>query len=49
MIFCEDCFNDKEIAAIIGAVSASNIGECPICHHKGGHLYDTGTQNDLTP
>lgn len=49
MIFCEYCFNDKEIASIIGDVSVSNIGECPVCHHKGGHLYDSASQNDLTP
>lgn len=49
MIFCEHCFNDKEISSIIYAVSSSKIGECPICHHKEGHLYDTTTQNDLAP
>lgn len=49
MIFCEHCFRDKEIASIICAVSVSNTGECPVCHHKEGHLYDTSTQSDLTP
>lgn len=49
MIFCEHCFRDKEIALIICAVSASNTGECPVCHHREGHLYDTNIQNDLTP
>lgn len=49
MIFCEHCFNDKEIASIICSVSASNVGKCPVCHHANGHLYDTDMQNDLTP
>ena len=49
MIFCEHCFRDKEIALIISSVSASNTGECPVCHHRDGHLYDTVTQNDLVP
>ena len=49
MIFCEHCFNDKEVASIICAISASNIGECPVCHHREGHLYDTSIQSELTP
>lgn len=49
MIFCEHCFNDREIASIICSVSASNVGECPVCHHREGHLYDTSTQSELTP
>ena len=49
MIFCEHCFNDKEIASIICAISASNTGECPVCHHRDGHLYDTSIQSELTP
>lgn len=49
MIFCNHCFADKEIASVICAVSASNIGVCPVCHHKDSHLYDTSVQNDLTP
>jgi hypothetical protein len=49
MIFCEHCFNDKEIASIICAVAATNIGACPVCHNRKGHLYDTSIQNELTP
>ncbi len=49
MIFCEHCFNDKEIASIIRAVATSNIGECPVCHYREGHLYNTNIQNELTP
>lgn len=49
MIFCEYCFNDKEIASIIRTASASKTGECPICHHRETHLYDTSTQNELMP
>ena len=49
MIFCEHCFRDKEIASIISAVSASNLGECPVCHHKDSHLYDTFSHNELSP
>ena len=49
MIFCEHCFKDKEITSIICAVSASNIGVCPSCHHRNGHLYDTNIQSELTP
>lgn len=48
MIFCDHCFKDKEISSIIRSVSVSNIGECPVCHHKNGHLYDTSAQTDLT-
>lgn len=49
MIFCEHCFLDKEIASIICAVSASSVGECPVCHNKNGHLYDTDVRGELTP
>ncbi len=49
MIFCECCFNDKEIQSIIKTVSSSNIGKCPICHSQNCHLYDTDKQNDLAP
>lgn len=49
MIFCEHCFNDKELASIVSSVSASSVGECPVCHHQNAHLYDTATQTDLTP
>ena len=49
MILCEHCFNDKEIASIICATSTSNMGECPVCHHREGHLYDTSKQSELTP
>ena len=48
MIFCEHCFNDKEIASIICAAAASEIGECPVCHCQG-HLYNTTDQSELTP
>ena len=49
MIFCEHCFHDEEIKSIIQAISPSHTGECPICHSRGGHLYDTSTQFELTP
>lgn len=49
MIFCERCFNDKEITSIIRNVSISHTGECPVCHHKEVHLYDTDLQSELTP
>ena len=49
MIFCDHCFTDKEIASIICAVSATNVGECPVCHYRNGRLYDTSIQNELTP
>lgn len=49
MIFCEHCFNDREISSIIRSVSASNIGECPVCHNRDVHLYDTSTQSELSP
>ena len=49
MIFCEHCFHDEEIKSIIQAISPSHTGECPICHRRGGHLYDTSTQFELTP
>lgn len=49
MIFCEHCFKDKEIASIICAVSRLKVGECPVCHHKEGHLYNNDIQDDLTP
>ena len=49
MIFCEHCFQDKEIASIIRSVSPTNVGNCPVCHSSKSHLYDTNNQNDLTP
>lgn len=49
MIFCDHCFNDKEVASIIRALSLSDAEKCPVCQHKDGHLYDTSTQSDLTP
>lgn len=49
MIFCDCCFKDKEIASIIRSVSGTNVGECPVCHHENSHLYNTETQNELTP
>lgn len=48
MIFCENCFNDKEIISIICSVPLLNTGKCPLCHNEG-HLYNTDTQNFLTP
>lgn len=47
MIFCEHCFKDKEIISAICSVS-SGTGECPVCHHKEAHLYDTSKQGELT-
>lgn len=49
MIFCEHCFNDTEIASIICTASASQTGECPVCHRKNAHLYDTSVRAELTP
>jgi len=49
MIFCERCFRDKIISSMVCSVSKTEDGECPICKSKGVHLYDTATQNDLTP
>lgn len=48
MIFCEHCFKDKEIISAIFSVSALSTGECPVCHHKQAHLYDTSKQSELT-
>lgn len=49
MIFCEDCFKDKEVRAIICSVSAGNVGMCPTCQNRNVHLYDTSIQNELMP
>ena len=49
MIFCEHCFNDKEIASIISSVATSDEGKCPVCHHLSKHLYDTRKHSELTP
>lgn len=49
MIFCEHCFRDKEIAAKIRFLSKDFVGECPICHSEDSHLYDSSSQNELTP
>lgn len=49
MIFCEHCFKDKEIASIICSVAGLDEGECPVCHHRAPHLYDTNVQSELTP
>lgn len=49
MIFCEHCFKDKEISAIICGLPESKIGDCTVCNHKGVNLYDTDIQNELTP
>lgn len=49
MIFCENCFKDDVIKAIIKAVPTSTISECPVCKCKTKYLYDTKSQNDLTP
>lgn len=49
MIICEHCFKDDEIASIIRSVAVIRIGTCPCCKNKNGCLYDTSTQNELTP
>lgn len=48
MIFCECCFKDKTIAAIISSVSLAPRGQCPLCKAKDVFLYDTERQADLT-
>lgn len=49
MIFCNCCFKDKEISAVVQAVSNGNNGKCPICGSKSAALYDSDKQSDLTP
>lgn len=49
MIFCEHCFNDREIAAMICGIPFIKTGECPVCHSTESHLYDTDEQMALTP
>ena len=45
MIFCNDCFKDKQIVAIIKSKRAK--GKCPICGQKNGYLYDTDKDTEL--
>lgn len=39
MIFCSECFLDKEVKEIIKGLS--NIGDCEICHSTNVNIYDT--------
>lgn len=48
MIFCECCFKDKELSKII-STNSTIIGSCSVCGKKNVHLYDTKTDNYLTP
>lgn len=52
MIFCEKCFTDLELSAMIrpGSKKGKNDykkGECPICQSKNVYLYDTKQNNIL--
>ena len=49
MIFCDHCFNDSEIVTMICSNSASVTDRCPVCGSEGVHLYDTDSQDVLTP
>ena len=49
MIFCDNCFKDKEISSIVRAVSNRVKGRCPICGRENVVLYNSDMQNDLTP
>lgn len=45
MIFCQKCFVDPEIIAIIE--ETGEMGTCPICGAKDVHLYDTDYADTL--
>ena len=45
MIFCERCFCDMEVISVIR--NQIEIGECPICHSRNVHLYDTDKHEEL--
>ena len=52
MIFCEKCFTDLELSAMIRPGSKKGEkdykkGECPICQSKNVYLYDTEQRNIL--
>ncbi|TCS75022.1 RES domain-containing protein [Muricomes intestini] len=46
MVFCERCFCDTEVISVIR--SKAKIGECPLCHSKNVHIYDTAKYKDLS-
>lgn len=48
MIFCERCFNDRELRNIISSNSKERIGVCPVCGEENVHLYDSDKDNYLT-
>lgn len=49
MIFCDCCFKDKEISAVVRNYSNGFVGKCPVCGKETAALYDTEKQNDLAP
>ena len=49
MVFCDCCFKDKEISAIVRTFPMGTLGKCPVCGSDSGALYDTEKQADLTP
>lgn len=46
MIFCSNCFTDREIQDII--IGLGNLGECPICKKHHTYIYDTEKNTELT-
>lgn len=50
MIFCNECFKDKQIRSIIEGCDKKNSskkGTCPTCKKKNVFLYDTDKDNSL--
>lgn len=51
MIFCNECFRDRQVRAIIesnASTSGRSKGVCPICSKKSVFLYDTDQDSVLT-
>lgn len=46
MIFCEKCFYDTEVISRINMIN--HLGDCPLCHSKKVHIYDTDENSELT-
>lgn len=46
MKFCEKCFRDLEVISVIQ--NLEEIGECPICHSRNVHIYDTDKNDELS-
>lgn len=49
MLFCKNCFKDKEIANIISSSSYKTIGDCPVCKSVETILYNSEKQEGLKP